>query len=98
MTSLPDAAWVAGLLKAVANPVRWRILRRLAQGPCVVGVLVEAGGESQSSVSQHLQKLRARGLVSCMPHATWREYRLSPGLAEFIRATDQASLDLTRQG
>ncbi len=90
MTARPDAAVVAGLLRAMANPVRWRILRRLARGPCVVAGLVEVAGESQSSVSQHLQKLRGHGLVACVAHATWREYHVEPEVAAFVEAVDGA--------
>ena len=53
----------AGLLKAMANPVRLRVLCQLAEGEKAVGELEEVAGVSQSALSQHLALLRQRGLV-----------------------------------
>jgi DNA-binding transcriptional ArsR family regulator len=54
----------AGLLKAMANPVRLRVLCQLAEGEKAVGELEQVAGVSQSALSQHLALLRQRGLVS----------------------------------
>ena len=54
----------AALLKALSNPVRLKIVHGLLQKGCRnVGGLEEGTGMSQSCVSQHLQKLRAAGVV-----------------------------------
>jgi DNA-binding transcriptional ArsR family regulator len=53
----------AGLLKAMANPVRLRVLCQLAEGEKSVGELEQVAGVSQSALSQHLALLRQRGLV-----------------------------------
>ena len=52
------------ILKAVANPLRLRILRLLAEEPLCVHDLVAATGSSQPLVSQHLRILRAARLIS----------------------------------
>jgi DNA-binding transcriptional ArsR family regulator len=53
----------AGLLKAMANPVRLRVLCQLAEGEKSVGELEQVAAVSQSALSQHLALLRQRGLV-----------------------------------
>ncbi len=53
----------AGLLKAMANPVRLIVLCQLAEGEKSVGELEEFAEVSQSALSQHLALLRERGLV-----------------------------------
>lgn len=53
------------LLKAMAHPVRLCILRQLCEGSnSCVGELNCCGSASQSSVSQHLAKLREMGIVT----------------------------------
>lgn len=54
---------VARILKLMANDQRLLLLCRLRQGECAVGELVVASGVSQSSVSQHLARLRDGGMV-----------------------------------
>jgi DNA-binding transcriptional ArsR family regulator len=54
----------AALLSAMANPKRLAILELLLQGEMAVGELAGQVGLSQSALSQHLAKLRARRLVS----------------------------------
>ena len=55
----------ADLLKALAHPVRLCIVHRLAMGACSnVSCLEQSLGISQSSVSQHLAKLRSAGIVT----------------------------------
>jgi ArsR family transcriptional regulator len=52
------------VLKAAADPVRLRILRRLRVSPCPVKELVQLLGLSQPDVSHHLRRLRLAGLVT----------------------------------
>ena len=55
----------AALLKALANPVRLRIVHSLLREGCHnVGCMERGTGMSQSCISQHLQKLRAAGVVT----------------------------------
>ncbi|MCA1295268.1 metalloregulator ArsR/SmtB family transcription factor [Paenibacillus sp. alder61] len=54
----------AELLKAIAHPVRLCILRGLMQkGSCNVSYMQDCLELPQSTVSQHLQKLRSLGIV-----------------------------------
>lgn len=50
-------------LQLVAHPLRWRLLRELAQSDRAVKELTELTGEPQNLVSYHLRQLRDRGLV-----------------------------------
>lgn len=71
------AAHAASVLKLLANEQRLLILCRLAQGEFAVGQMVELCGQSQSSVSQHLGKLREGGLVKTRRDGTTIYYSLA---------------------
>lgn len=60
----PALVQAAALAKALAHPVRIRILQILAgrQG-CICGGIVERLPLAQSTVSQHLKELRDAGLI-----------------------------------
>jgi ArsR family transcriptional regulator, arsenate/arsenite/antimonite-responsive transcriptional repressor len=66
------------MLKAVAEPLRWRILELLAAEELCVCHLVEALDARQPLVSHHLGVLRAAGLVESDRHRYWTYYRLCP--------------------
>ncbi len=52
------------MLKALGNPVRFRIIRVLAEKKmCITGEIVELTSLAQSTVSQHLKVLRDAGLI-----------------------------------
>lgn len=54
----------AELLKALAHPVRLQIVRGLLKEGCRnVTCMEQRLGQSQSSISQHLAKLKAAGVV-----------------------------------
>ena len=54
------------LLKALAHPLRLQIVRGLLVGGCHNVRCMEAGtGQSQSTISQHLPRLKAAGVVKC---------------------------------
>jgi DNA-binding transcriptional ArsR family regulator len=60
----PSLVRAAGLAKALAHPVRIRILEILAgRRACVCGGLVGLLPLAQSTVSQHLKELREAGLI-----------------------------------
>ncbi len=50
-------------LRTLAHPERLRIVETLESGPLSVGELTESLGRPQATVSQHLMRLRAHGLV-----------------------------------
>lgn len=54
----------AELLKVLAHPVRLCIVKGLiGKGQCNVGYMQNCLGVPQSTVSQHLQKLRTAGII-----------------------------------
>lgn len=56
---------LAELLKAIAHPVRLCIVRGLAEnGGCNVSHMQSCLEVPQSTISQHLQKLRAAGIIA----------------------------------
>ena len=59
-----DELRLAQMLKALGNPLRFRIMQYLAEHPsCITGEIVEFSDLAQSTVSQHLKVLREAGLI-----------------------------------
>ena len=59
-----DQARLAKMLKALGNPVRFRIVEFLAEKQvCMTYEIVEKTPLAQSTVSQHLKVLREAGLI-----------------------------------
>jgi ArsR family transcriptional regulator len=65
-------------LRAVSDPVRWRILNLLGCEELCVCHLVELLGVPQPLVSHHLKVLRTAGLVESDRFRYWTYYRLRP--------------------
>lgn len=57
------AEGVAEFLKGLASPHRLLVLCALAQGETTVGELIAQTGIAPTSMSQHLAKLKAEGIV-----------------------------------
>ena len=77
----------AELLKALSNPVRLRIVHGLLRRGCHnVSCMEKATGMSQSCISQHLQKLRAAGVVSTERCGNEVLYRVSSPVAAGVVA------------
>ncbi|HKK82707.1 MAG TPA: metalloregulator ArsR/SmtB family transcription factor [Atribacterota bacterium] len=51
------------LLKVIAHPVRLCIVRRLIKNPCNVSEMYICLEKPQSTISQHLAKLRAARII-----------------------------------
>src|SRR5947208_3630678 len=66
------------LLKALAEPMRWRIVELLAAEELCVCHLVEELDVPQPLVSHHLRVLRDAGLVETEKWRYWTYYRLRP--------------------
>lgn len=64
------------LLKSLANSHRLMILCHLVDGELSVGELEARVGLSQSSLSQHLAKLREQGIVTFRKSGTTVWYRV----------------------
>src|SRR5438034_9856140 len=74
-----QAGTLADLFKALADPHRVRIVNLLANGeqPVCVCDLVPQLGLSQGTVSFHLKKLLAVGLLQREQRGTWAYYSLT---------------------
>ena len=81
------AAEAASTLKAMASETRLMILCALSAGELPVNKLAELTGQSQSTVSQHLSKLRAAGLVDSRRDGQTIHYRATAGIARDLIET-----------
>src|SRR5829696_7722422 len=68
---------IALMGKAFASPVRLELLDLLAQAPRNVDELARASGQSTANTSQHLQALRAAGMVTRTREGTRVRYELA---------------------
>ena len=78
-----DAEQLAGLLKALADPVRLRLLRLVAESPDTTACachLPTALGISQPTLSHHLKKLVDAGLLVRAKRGRWAHYRLESAI------------------
>jgi ubiquinone/menaquinone biosynthesis C-methylase UbiE/DNA-binding HxlR family transcriptional regulator len=66
-----------GVLKAVAEPTRLRVLALLAHGEFTVKDLTRILGQSQPRLSRHLKLLAEAGLVVRAPEGSWVYFRLA---------------------
>jgi len=85
-----EAEALSTVLKAVADPVRLRLLHHIAAAPdttvCACH-LPAALGISQPTLSHHLKKLVDVGLVTREQRGRWAHYRLSrPAMDRLMRA------------
>lgn len=78
---------VVALLKALSNEKRLQILCALYKAEKSVGELEKLIGISQSSLSQHLARLRRDGLVQTRRNAQSIHYSLSDGATEAVLKT-----------
>src|SRR5260221_13795141 len=73
-------------LAPLADRPRRQVFERLAGGPCAVGEIARGLPVSRPAVSQHLQVLKAAGLVTDRAEGTRRVYRIDPAGLGAIRA------------
>ncbi|MDJ0941450.1 MAG: metalloregulator ArsR/SmtB family transcription factor [Woeseiaceae bacterium] len=72
----PATEQLMNRFKALADPVRLRLLALCAHGECSVSELTEIMGQSQPRVSQHLKKLCDSGLVERFRDGHFVYYRV----------------------
>nr|WP_280337522.1 metalloregulator ArsR/SmtB family transcription factor [Nocardia wallacei] len=81
------AVQVAGVFKALSDPVRLRLLSAIAaragQEACVCDVS-DGLDVSQPTISHHLKVLRAAGLLTSERRASWVYYRLVPEALQHV--------------
>jgi len=71
-----DTSLTANALKAMAHPLRWKILCTLGDRELSVGEIVDQTGTSQSNISQHLEQLRNKNIVVSRKEANRIFYRI----------------------
>lgn len=74
--SKEDTTLTANALKAMAHPLRWKILCTLGDSELSVGEIVERTGTSQSNISQHLEQLRNKNILVSRKEANRIYYRI----------------------
>jgi ArsR family transcriptional regulator, arsenate/arsenite/antimonite-responsive transcriptional repressor len=75
------------VLRALAHPVRWGILERLAAEPGICACdFTEFFDVSQPTISAHLKVLREAGLVTTQRKGTTICYTLTPGQLDRLAA------------
>ena len=84
-----EAQTSAALLKAVADPVRLRLIsaiRATDEGEACVCDLTELVGLAQPTVSHHLKVLVEAGLLEREKRGTWAWFRLVPSRLDDVSA------------
>lgn len=87
--SAADAERVAGILKALADPVRLRLFSSIAAcGDEICVCEIPDVGVSQPTVSHHLRKLREAGLIDSQRRGTWVYCRATDLGSSLLRSVD----------
>jgi ArsR family transcriptional regulator, arsenate/arsenite/antimonite-responsive transcriptional repressor len=89
VTSKPHTAPLDGLFRALADPIRLRLVSLIAGREVCVCFLVEILGMSQPKISRHLAYLRRAGLVAARSEGKWVHYRL-------VEPADEAGAEILR--
>ncbi|MGH3884005.1 MAG: metalloregulator ArsR/SmtB family transcription factor [Pseudonocardiaceae bacterium] len=87
--SAEEAAELARVFKAIADPVRLRLLSLIAShagGEACVCDLTGAFALTGPTISHHLKVLREAGLVGSERRGTWIFYRVQPDLLAQLSA------------
>jgi ArsR family transcriptional regulator len=90
------AVELAKMFKALADPVRLRLLSLIAShdgGEACVCDLTGPFEVSQPTISHHLKVLREAGLVGCERRGTWVYYWVLPAALARLSALLQAPAD-----
>ncbi len=78
---------LAAMLKALGNPVRFRIMQYLADKQmCITGDIVAFTTLAQSTVSQHLKVLREAGLIEGEIEGPATCYCISVAGVQFLKS------------
>lgn len=93
---MPDRSLkaVVELLKAVAHPLRLRVLGLLAGGELCVCQVAEVLQVPVSSVSEALRELRRAGFVVERKDGRWVHVSLAPDRTPLVEALAQAASEL----
>jgi DNA-binding transcriptional ArsR family regulator len=90
--------WQAELCQVLADPTRLELLHLLGERKRAVKELVEATGQRQAKISQHLAVLRKQGIVSTERVGTENHYSLAtPRILDACRITREILLQQFEQ-
>ena len=81
-----EGAAAARLVAAVADPIRWTVVRRLGAGQACVCELQEIVPVAANLLSYHLKVLREAGLVTTSRRGRWVDYTLAADALERLHA------------
>ncbi|RMI44287.1 ArsR/SmtB family transcription factor [Streptomyces triticirhizae] len=84
----------ADVVRALADPLRARIVALLARETLCTTHLIEETGARQTNLSNHLRVLREAGVVDTEPCGRFTYYRLRPEVLESLagRCAELAAL------
>ena len=88
-----DEALLVGL-RALADPIRLRMVRLIGEREQCVCHLTESLGLSQASISHHVAVLKRAGLVEDRRDTRWTYYRLSPASTALLRRSVDELLEV----
>lgn len=80
---------MANVFKALADPVRLRLLSMIAsvpEGEVCACDLTEPLDRSQATISHHLSVLVSAGLITREPRGKWAWFQVAPDRREFVRS------------
>jgi protein-tyrosine-phosphatase/DNA-binding transcriptional ArsR family regulator len=86
VATTPSEGLPPRFLQLAGHPLRWRLLRELAQSDRRVGELCEIAAQRQSLVSYHLGRLREAGLVAA--HRSAADGRDSYYVLDLVRCRE----------
>ncbi len=66
------------LMRALADPIRLRVMEALGEGERCVCELTDALDLAQSKLSFHLRVMREAGLIAARQQGRWMYYKLQP--------------------
>ena len=78
------------MIEALGEPMRMLLVKRLVEAPATATELARTLPVSRSAVSQHLQVLKAAGLVDDTPAGTSRIYAVDPDALALLRSYFEA--------
>lgn len=84
------------VIRALADPLRARIVELLAGEMLCTCHLVELTGAGQTNVSNHLRVLREAGLIEAEPAGRFTYYRLCPETLDALTAQYAGLADRAR--
>ena len=85
LVSLQGLEMAAGCLRTLAHPHRLRMIEMLLQGRYTVGELADACGIPSHMASEHLTRMRDRGLLNSVRESRKVYYEIAePGLASIM--------------